>query len=491
MIRYARERNIGTVISTNLNIRRDGFAEEVVESGIEHLEVSLDGTDVEILDANVLRLGADETARRSLGFDIVGLSLLTPVHNFAVEVVRRLPSHVMKVAGGLHACGVPEELLHAGFDAVVAGEGEGPLSELCAGRPLGEIRGPVFRRDHEIIRNEARPFMDVDALPFPARHLLTANGVNRPYYSSGTERFPWAPHLSSRGCPYGCYYCNRMALGRRFRARSPELVVEEIASLVEQYGIRELDIVDDSFNIDIARAKRIFDLLVERRFGLTVRFPNGIKADAVDRELISKAKVAGFNYIAYGVESGNQTVSDLTGKSIRLEAFREAVRLTKEFGINVTAFFILGFIEDTTETMEQTIRFAKELDTDFVNFAIATPYPGARFYEKVKANGELLYRSWDECFHTTGRMLYRYPGAPDARDVERAYRRAFRAFFFRPSFVYRHVLRKDFFRRLPILLRGLKALLQTQFERKGRLRGSVFRQGISRRTDERHGGIRT
>lgn len=429
-----------------------------------------EGVDVEILDANVLRLSAGDAARRARGFDIVGISLLTPAHNYAVDVVRHLPAEVMKIAGGPHACGVPEELIRSGFDAVVAGEGEGPMSELCGGDTLSAIKGLSFMRDGKTVRNEVRSFLDVDHLPFPARHKLIANGVNKPYYSSGTERFPWAPILTSRGCPYGCYYCNRMALGQRFRPRKAELVVAEVEFLVERYGIRELDIIDDSFNIDIARAKKIFDLLIERRFKLIIRFPNGIRADGVDRELMAKFKAAGCTYIAYGVESGNQLVSDRTGKGIKLDAVREAVRLTKEFGITVTGFFIVGFIEDTPETMEQTIRFARELDPDFVNFAIATPYPGTRFYERVKQQGQLLYRSWDECFHTTGKMLYRYPGAPSARDVEQAYRRAFRIFFFRPSFIFRHLFRKDLFRRLPVLLRGFKALIQTQFKKKGLLR---------------------
>ncbi|MBI2038638.1 MAG: radical SAM protein, partial [Candidatus Nealsonbacteria bacterium] len=336
------------------------------------------GIPVKILDANALNLSASQVVKEVLdwGADVVGVSILTPAHNFAVEVARHLPPSVISIAGGAHATAIPETMIKQGFTAAARGEGEEISLDLALGKNLAEILGISFKQGDGIKHNLNRGPLDPNNLPLPARHLLINNGVNKPYFSGVTQEFPWAVITSSRGCPYDCYYCNKLTFGRKIRYRSPENFMQEVDFLVEKYKIKEIDFADDCFNFDIARAKKIFDLIASRPYKIHLRFSNGIRADKIDEEFLEKAKKAGCNYIAIGVESGSQEILNRIPKGETLEDIRKAAKMIKKAKIPITGFFMIGLIGDTKETMQQTIDFAKELDLDIAQFNIAIPNPG-------------------------------------------------------------------------------------------------------------------
>ncbi|MCJ7816575.1 MAG: B12-binding domain-containing radical SAM protein [Candidatus Aenigmarchaeota archaeon] len=418
------------------------------------------GFKTEILDANALNLSPEETAKHAVGFDAVGVSGMTPAHGFIKELANCLPKTTLKIAGGPHASGFPEKLLDAGYDVVVRGEGEYTILEIMEGKEYGQIKGLSYRKGSKIFHNQDREPIDPDSIPLPARDLLPSNGVDMPYQGMGVQYMPWSPIFTSRGCPFDCYFCNKKVFGRCFRKRSPESVLNEVEMLVKQYGVKEIDIYDDTFNADLARAEKIVDMIIERKLDIKIRFSNGIRADKITESFLRKLKKAGCIYIAYGIESGNQDVLDRLGKNLKLEQVRFAVKLTKKIGIPVTGFFVLGLLGDNEKTMQQTIDFAKELDLDIAQFTIATPYPGTKFHELVKQNGKFLTEEWENVYHSSGKMVYTYPGTASPEIVEEMYKKAFREFYFRPSYLIKKIARIRSIGELKMIFRGVKSIIR-------------------------------
>ncbi len=415
---------------------------------------------VKIIDSNALNLSPNEVAKEANKFDFVGIGGMTPAHGFISEFAKKVNDNVIKVVGGPHATGYSEYLLNNGYDIVVRGEGEYTFLDILSGKKYPDITGISYRKDRNIFHNPDRPFLNPDDLPLPARDLLPNNGVDLPYIGMGVESRPWSPILTSRGCPFNCYFCNKQVFGRCFRPRNPKKVAEEIEMLVNEYGVKEIDIFDDSFNVNIQRAEEILDLIIEKGLDIKLRFSNGIRADKINPSLLRKLKKAGCTYIAYGIESGNQEILDMLGKSIKIERIRKSVELTKKDRIKVTGFFVLGLIGDNVRTMKQTIEFAKKLDLDIAQFTIATPYPGTRFFDMVKENGRLNKSTWEEIYHSSGEMIYSYPDTSSKEIVELMYKRAFKKFYYRPSYFLKKMLSIKSFGEFRVLIRGFRAIVR-------------------------------
>jgi len=417
---------------------------------------------VEILDANALNLTEADVVSHihASNPDIVGISVLTPAHTYAVNVAQAINNECLTVAGGPHATALLEQMVDDGFDVVVRGEGEYTMLDLATQKKLSETPGISYRENGRIHHNENRPFIqDLDNLPFPARHLLPHNGVDTPYTSTGTRYYPWSPILTSRGCPYRCYFCNKNIFGFRFRTRSPQNVVDEVELLVNTYGVKEIDIYDDIWNLDLPRAERILELIASRELNVHIRCSNGIRVDKVTRPFLEKFKKAGGEYVAYGIESGVQDVLDKIPKQITLEQVRRAVKIAREEGLEIAGFFILGLIGDTPSTMQKTIEFAKELDLDITMFNILAPYPGTRLYERIRKEGELLLTKYDDFHHTAYRGIFIHPEAPSLKEVGNAYRRAYKEFYLRPRYVLKQLTRIRSWSQLSEMYRGVKAIL--------------------------------
>lgn len=137
--------------------------------------------------------------------------------------------------------------------------------------------------------------------------------------------------------------------------------------------------------------------------------------------------------------------------------------MIKNAGIRVTGFFIIGLIGDTEDTMEQTIKFAKELDLDIASFNMAVPYPGTRMWNIIKENkGEIFLKDWDDFHHTSGRCLFSMPGTSDPKTIEAMYKKAIGQFYFRPAYLIKQLLKIRRLSQIKNMLRGLKTILLTQ-----------------------------
>ncbi|MBN1576884.1 MAG: radical SAM protein [Chitinispirillaceae bacterium] len=361
----------------------------------EHTEHS-----VKIMDAQAEKLSWAEIGARIANAkpDIVGLTVMTQT---LIDVMRIVEiSHVKAprakvVLGGPHVHLFPGETITLpGIDYVVLGEGERTFRELVdkleAKDDLENISGLVFKRGRKII-NTGFPEMvnDLDALSFPARNLTDV----KLYDSVLMPRSPVTTLFTSRGCPYVCSFCDRPHLGKKFRARSADNVIAEIEEC-KRLGIRDFLIYDDTFTV---RRDRVFDIcrkIIDNK--LDIHFDARARIDTVDDEILRLMKEAGCQGIHYGVEAGTEKILRVLRKGITLEQAEDVFRLTHRIGIKTLAYFMIGSPSETKEDIEETFRFAKKLDSDYMHLTILTPFPGTEIYRRGMESGVIKTDVWRE-----------------------------------------------------------------------------------------------
>ncbi|MBW2534929.1 MAG: cobalamin-dependent protein, partial [Deltaproteobacteria bacterium] len=270
------------------------------------------GIEIRLADMAAARMGFADLERLYKEFkpDVVGLSSLSHEHADLLEAARlargALPEALI-VAGGPHATMFHDVLApEPDLDAIVRGEGERTFVELLEawadGRDLAGVAGLSLWRDGGLVETGERPFeADLDALPPAAWDLLDI-----PAYARGTNMngilaaSPYMPVMTTRACPYRCVYCHRL-FGTKFRTRSVTAVLDELELLRDRYGVREVHFVDDCFNLRRQRALDICRGMVDRRLGYKIAFPNGVRGDRMDEELIVALEAAGAYMITFAV----------------------------------------------------------------------------------------------------------------------------------------------------------------------------------------------
>jgi len=356
------------------------------------------GHRVHILDIG-LEADPENALRRAFGserFDVAGVSCMSVEFLGGLETaqaLRKLSPATHIIFGGQHPTIMPDLAMKSDcIDSICLGEGEDVWAEfldrMSAGRELDGVAGLWFRRDGEVVRNPRREsYVDVDAVPMPAYHLLE---IER-YFDIDFVRFPTVDRraiqiFTSRGCPYRCIYCHDL-FGKKFRGRKPELVYEEIKFLYDTYGIREFMIEDDIFNMDIERAKRICDLVIAGNLKLGFQFGNGVRLERFDEDLMKKLARAGTHHMAIAIESANDRIQKLIRKNLKLDRTNEILDWARRYGIETLGFFMLGFPGETVAEINQTIQFACRSHFDEALFSIATPYAGTELNDLVRATG--------------------------------------------------------------------------------------------------------
>ncbi len=418
------------------------------------------GDEVRILDMEVGDIPLRQAVREHAP-EVIGITANTIQIKGGWRVAQELKEITAApiALGGPHPTFLPAESVERPeIDIVVRSEGELTWVDLCAhlesGESLEGVQGITYQQDGKVAHNPDRPVItDVDGLPFPAYHLFKMDRY--------TNLQPTLDHiegssysiLTSRGCPYRCTYCSQI-LPRRWRARSSENVVAEWRWLVKGLGAKEIGVLDDSFNIDRERVLAICDLIIAEGLNhVPWIMINGIRANLVDEELLGKMREAGCVRTAFGVESGNQRILDtVIDKHLTLDQVQAAFKTAKAVGMETIGFFIIGLPGETEETMEDTIRFARELDPIVANFSMATPFPGTEMYNQVLEKGRFLVKDWDDFAFFENKAQFETDDMP-AQLVERKWREAYRRFYLRPGRIARTLLRKRTWLELPRTIR--------------------------------------
>jgi radical SAM superfamily enzyme YgiQ (UPF0313 family) len=363
-----------------------------------------DGHEVEILDLLLARTTPEKIERRMERFrpQLVGITSVTLNHHLAsgiAEVVRKCDGEVPIAMGGPHVSFEIEGSFRdlPALDFIGIGESEHTLVELARaleGRmDLRDIRGLALRdrRGGSAFRTPERPPADdLDLLPPPARDLAPLAR----YLAFDSH----ASVVTSRGCPYECVFCSAPAwTGRRVRYRDPVLCVDEIESLGE-LGFREIAIEDDNFTLNRKHFMAVCGELLRRDTG--IRWNAFSRVDTITPEIADTMAQAGCQTICFGVESGSQDVLDLVRKHSSLDKVREAVRMTRNVGIEALASFIIGLPGETEKTLRDTVAFAESLRDEFgalYGFHVLAPFPGTEARERAEHYGlEILTNDWKQ-----------------------------------------------------------------------------------------------
>ena len=353
----------------------------------------------QIVQGDVIRIGldAEEIARivREFQPDLVGVnSQFTRQYKNAHEmyrIVKSIDPTIITVAGGAHPSVLPAFALEdRNLDFVVIGEGEETMRALVSAitdepERIAGIDGLGYRTDGNVVINPRTSFIkNLDAIPFPAWHLMNVEGYFGLPVSHGKRRCKrFFSVMTSRGCPARCVFCTAHNVwGRRYRARSPENVVQEIQILRDTYHIDEILLEDDNFTFDIPRTDRICDLLIERDLGVQFDTPNGVAAYRLTTDLVDKMKQAGFYKINIAIESGNQeALLKVIKKPLRLDHVEDLVAHCRSIGLECGVFFIIGIPGISLREMWDNYRFARKIRVFDPFISVATPYPGSELYE--------------------------------------------------------------------------------------------------------------
>lgn len=325
--------------------------------------------------------------------DLIGITAFSYCYKYVFELVENVKknTNIPLIIGGPHVSAVKTKVLEkTNADFAMKGEAEVSLitfiNEFQKKIPnYRNVPNLLWRLNGKVIENSNGPLIiDLDKLPFPDYSEFDFSRYS--YYISKT-----IPIITSRGCPYGCNYCSvRLSMGRGFRARSPENVVSEIEHWYLQ-GFINFEINDDCFSLDLTRAEKICDLIINKNLKITYTLYNGIRVDRVSTSLLKKMKRSGCVFIAYGCESGNQDIINRIGKGITLKQVKIAVDKTNKVGIKNSVNFIFGHPGETVKTAQDTLDFARTLPTGFVNMYNVIPYPGTDLYDWIEKNGKWIY----------------------------------------------------------------------------------------------------
>jgi hopanoid biosynthesis associated radical SAM protein HpnJ len=301
------------------------------------------------------------------------------------------------------------------------------IQEVAAGRPLASVRGLSYRVNGHVEHTPDRPPLEnMDALPFVTP--VYKRDLTVEHYAIGYLRHPYVSLYTGRGCRSHCTFClwPQTVGGHRYRTRSPEHVAEEMELAARLFPqVKEFFFDDDTFTDDLPRAEEI-----ARRLGrLGITWSVNAKANVPYRSL-KVLKDNGLRLLVVGYESGNQRILNNVKKGVRLDVARRFTRDAKSLGITIHGTFILGLPGETRETLQETIRFAREIDPHTIQVSLAAPYPGTALYEEARRNDWLQD---EELVDGTGvqQSALGYPHLPRT-EIFRSLDVFYRRFYFRP-----------------------------------------------------------
>ena len=393
-----------------------------------------------LLDCAPIGMGMEDCLRVAGGFDDVIINTSTPsLRNdcrVAETIKARRPSTRIGFVGA-HAAVLPTETLKASpaIDWVGRKEFDFTCKEVCDGRPFEGISGLSFKKEGRIIHNPERELIqDMDVLPWVADVYKRDLDIEK--YFIGYLLHPYVSLYTGRGCPAQCTFClwPQTIGGHRYRVRSPANVAAEMAYMKRIFPqVREFFFDDDTFTANLPRAREIARQLAP--LGLT--WSCNSRAN-LDYDTIRYFRDCGLRLFLVGYESGNEDTLRRIKKGVTTDEMRRFTAACHRAGVVIHGTFILGLPIETPETIEQTIRFAQELDVFSLQVSLAAPYPGTELYEMARQNGWFAKKDKTDIVHGDGfqQSTLEYPGLSKEQIFEEV-DRFYRTYYLRPKPVLR------------------------------------------------------
>ena len=424
-------------------------------------ELQKSGVEAKILDIDADRLNPEKILSLIGEFkpELVGITSVTPTINEAFYIADMVKKNfdIPIVLGGIHPTMNPQECMaRFSVDFVVKGEGEETLRELVSelkkgGINFGGIKGLYYKKDAKICFGGERGLItDLDSISFPARRLLSNIANYRP---PDAEHMPVASIMTTRGCPSRCSYCCTKYLFKdKYRMRGIDNVLKEIDELVEKFGIKEIHIADDAFNVNRKRTLELCEAIRRKRYKVNFEFLNGLKANMIDTELLDAFREIGIKNVGFGLESADRDILKNVKKDIMPEMVEKAVRMAKQKGFKTWLFFMIGLPGETKLTIAKSMEFAQKLDPDFAKFLIFKPFPGSQISNEMKEKGLM------DDFNFDNYGVYTPPihhlESMTGRDMLKEQKKAFREFYFRPKKIWSHIKRQKSIAQIKLSLKG-------------------------------------
>lgn len=405
--------------------------------------------DIRIMDCETEGMGYKEIRQMLENFkpDIMGVTTLTPPMKHVAQmtkIAKEVNPRCVVVLGGVHPTAFPERTIdEGGADFCVIGEGEITFYEIVIGvaennLDPAKIDGVCYKaKDGKPVKNKPRGYIrNLDEIPFPARNLYDL----KKYYSAPTKKVSdelmVTPILTSRGCAFKCVHCiSNVLWSRAVRFRGSDNVIAEIEECVNKYGIREFNVLDDTFTLKKDRLMEICRKIIDKK--LKIYWVCFSRVNTIDEEMAEIMYKAGCRKISFGLESGSQKILDLMQKNATVEMGRKAVEAIRKYKIEAHASFMFGNIGETKETIRETINFAKSLDLDNATFFITSPLPGTYLYQVAKEKGYINENTkWEEFAPLTNTDPILVQDNVSKEELVYWQKKAFREFYLRPKYIW-------------------------------------------------------
>ncbi len=381
-------------------------------------------------------------------FGLTAITLTIKSALLYAAVLKENYPHIPVIIGGAHASYMPDEVLSSpAVDIVVRGEGENSLLEILTNVRYQEIKGISFKEGKELIHNQSHSeYIDINSLSLPAHELIAVKNY-KPILGS-YARTPVGFIVASRGCPGECTFC-QWAVGRKYRYRNASLITAEINQLQALYGVKHILFYDDSFTANRNNTIEFCTALLNTKTDITWTCLTRI--DLVDDDLLKLMKKAGCTQILYGAESCDIRVLKDINKKITPEDVEKAIHITKKNGIQTRLSFMVGNPEDTAESLQKTIKWAKKINADIISACIAVPFPGTKQFEFYKNNMLIKTYDWDK--YDAVSVVMKHKNLTD-QQISKYYKAFYYSYYFRASYILSWFLKVKRFNDFKILFQG-------------------------------------
>lgn len=299
-------------------------------------------------------------------------------------------------------------------------------------KPLGEIKGLIYRAGNDIVENQTQDFHenDINELPFPARDLL-----DNDLYRLVSTNLKFTHINIARGCPYACSFCTASKYnGCVFRKRTIKSILSEIEECISKYSINNFVFWFEEYSFDHIFVEGLCDGIIQN--GFNINWFARSRVDNLTKNSLKKMKDSGCKGLSMGIESSNQLILDNVHKGITVEQIKDAIKIANQVGISTTGHFIFGLPGETKETAYETIRFAKNSGLDFAQFYCAVPYPNTPFGDLANKKGWIRTEDYSK-YHLSESVARNEFLSPD--EITTIRRQAYKIYYMTPNFLWKAI----------------------------------------------------
>jgi len=346
--------------------------------------VLLDGTKIEVIDAANVGVCAEDVIKKSTNInpDFIFAASSIPSLPFEVKILEMIKQSTGAKVGFIgEAASIFSGIIlkKNNIDFIIKNEPEVIAKKIIDGNNYSEIPGIVYKKDNKTKdTGKVSLIKNLDNLPFPRWDHFP---IKKYGYFPILKKKPFVTMLSSRGCPYGCIYCPYTTfMGRCWRARTPDNVIEEMKFIKRKFGIKSVLFRDPIFSLDKKRVIKICEGMINEK--INIEWACETRIDCLDKNLLNIMAESGCKGINIGIESTNPKIlSNVKRKSITKELIKKIISRANENKIKITGFFIFGLPGETIKTIEESIKFSLSIGLDYAEYKVATPFPGTELYK--------------------------------------------------------------------------------------------------------------